>query len=398
MTKAAREPERILIIRPSALGDVCRTVPVLASLKRRWPRARVDWVVQDSFAAAIENHPDLGRIVPFPRAEFDPWWRSPTAFAALMRWMGGLRRERYDVVLDCQGLLRSGIFARATGAARRIGYANAEEMGWIGLNERIDAPRSEHTVDRMLRLARAATGVNGGAPTHDLRLYSAAIEREAVAADTRLGGRRYAVIAPTSRWPGKLWPAERYAEVAKWLLSEREGGAARFDAVVIVGAKSERVQIGPLLELASRDSRVVDLVGATSIARLMAVIEASSLVIANDSAAVHMAVGFDRPIVAIYGPTDVSRVGPYGRAKSVLQVVREGDVFDHKDEVRGKEMMGRVSVAAVVEKCRMWNVGGRMAETEGSEEVEEGDAEEKAGAPSPGCAGTSPSGGGASER
>ncbi len=350
MTRPAHEPERILIIRPSALGDVCRTVPVLVSLKRRWPRARVDWVVQDSFAAAVENHPDLGRVVPFPRAEFDPWWRSPTAFAALMRWMGGLRQERYDLVLDCQGLLRSGIFAGATGAARRIGYSNAEEMGWLGLNERIDAPMSEHTVDRMLRLASAATGVEA---IRDMRLYSSASERDAVAADARLGGvgKRYAVIAPTSRWPGKLWPAERYAEVAKWLLEDRDGGAARLHAVVVVGAKSERGQIGPLLELAARDSRVVDLVGATSIARLMAVIEASSLVVANDSAAVHMAVGFDRPIVAIYGPTDVSRVGPYGRADCVVQELREGDVFDHKDEMRGREMMERVSVGAVMGKC-----------------------------------------------
>lgn len=356
MTRPAHDPERILIIRPSALGDVCRTVPVLVSLKRRWPRARVDWVVQDSFAAAVEHHPDLGRVVPFPRAEFDPWWRSPTAFASLMRWMGGLRRERYDVVLDCQGLLRSGIFAGATGAARRIGYANAEEMGWIGLNERIDAPRSEHTVDRMLRLASAATGIEA---IRDMRLYSSTSEREAVAADARLGGggKRYAVIAPTSRWPGKLWPAERYAEVAKWLLDE-----GQFEAVAIVGAKSERGQIGPLLELARRDARVVDLVGATSIPRLMAVIEAASLVVANDSAAVHMAVGFDRPIVAIYGPTDVSRVGPYGRTESVLQVVREGDVFDHKDEARGREMMGRVSVGMVVERCRRLNAECGMSE------------------------------------
>lgn len=353
MTSASREPECILIIRPSALGDVCRTVPVLVTLKRRWPGARVDWMVQDSFAGAIEAHPDLGRVVPFPRAGLATWWRSPAAFGALVRWLGALRRERYDIVVDCQGLLRSGLFALATGAARRIGYANAEEMGWIGLNERIDAPMSEHTVDRMLRLASAATGM---AAARDMRLYSSAAEREAVAADARLGGKRYAVIAPTSRWPGKLWPAERYAEVARWLLDE-----GRFEAVAIVGAKSERGQIGPLLELAEGDARVVDLVGATSIARLMAVIEAAELVVANDSAAVHMAVGFDRPIVAIYGPTDVSRVGPYGRSESVVQVLREGDVFDHKDEMRGREMMGRVSVGMVVERIKASGSGVRAS-------------------------------------
>lgn len=353
MGENGRHPARVLIIRPSALGDVCRTVPVLATLKRAWPTARIDWMVQDSFAAAIEAHPDLGRVVPFPRAQFDPWWRSPTAFAALVRWLGALRRERYDVVLDCQGLLRSGLFAIATGAPRRIGYANAEELGWLGLNERVDAPMGEHTVDRMLRLASAATGTEA---VRDMRLYTAAAEREAVAADARLGGKRYAVIAPTSRWPGKLWPAERYAMVAQWLLDE-----GRFEAVAIVGAKSERGQIDPLLELARRDVRVVDLVGATSISRLMAVIESSSLVVANDSAAVHMAVGFDRPIVAIYGPTDVSRVGPYGRAESVVQELREGDVFDHKDEARGREMMGRVSVEAVVERIKASGSGARVS-------------------------------------
>ena len=340
--------ERILIIRPSALGDVCRTVPVLATLKRRWPEARIDWLVQDTFAAAIEHHPDLGQVVPFPRAGLAGWWRSPAAFAALARWLRSIRRVRYDLALDCQGLLRSGLFALATLAPRRIGYANAEEMGWIGLNERIDAPMGEHAVDRMLRLAVAATGTE---PVRDMRLHASPIDRAAVAADPHLGGGRYAVIAPTSRWPGKLWPAERYAQVAAALLQERAGGAPRFDAVAVVGAESERGQVGPLLELAQRDRRVVDLVGRTTIARLMAFIETSSLVVANDSAAVHMAVGFDRPIVALYGPTDVTRVGPYGRASSVVQVLREGDVFDHKDAARGRAMMERITVAMVEQRA-----------------------------------------------
>jgi lipopolysaccharide heptosyltransferase I len=355
MKAPGRQPERVLIIRPSALGDVCRTVPVLVTLKRRWPSARIDWLVQDSFAAAIENHPDLGRVVPFPRAGLANWWRSPAALAALKRWLGALRRERYDLVLDCQGLLRSGLFALATGAPRRIGYANAEELGWIGLNERVDAPMNEHTVDRMLRLASAATGDEA---VRDLRLYTAAADREAVAADPRLSGRAFAVIAPTSRWPGKLWPAERYAHVAAALLHERVRGAPGFDAVAIVGTRHERGQIGPLLDLSRRDERVIDLVGATSIARLLAVIEASALVVANDSAAVHMAVGFGRPIVALYGPTDVARVGPYGRASSVVQVVREGDVFDHKDGARGRAMMERITVEMVLERCERSLVGG----------------------------------------
>jgi lipopolysaccharide heptosyltransferase I len=348
MSGPRRPIERVLIIRPSALGDVCRTVPVLATLKQHWPGARIDWLVQDSFVAAIEHHPDLHRPVPFPRSALAPWWRSPSALDRLLRYLGDLRRVRYDLVLDCQGLLRSGLFALATRAPRRIGYANAEELGWIGLTERVEAPMNEHTVDRMLRLAAAATGAD---PVRDMRLYSCPVDRATVAADPRLGGRRYALIAPTSRWPGKLWPADRFAAVAAALLQERERGAPRFDAAVVVGAESERGQVAPLLELARRDERVLDLVGRTSVARLMALVESAAVVIANDSAAVHMAVGFDRPIVALYGPTDAARVGPYGRAGSVVQVLRHGDIFDHKDAARGLEMMERISVAMIVQRA-----------------------------------------------
>jgi len=352
-------PQRILIIRPSALGDVCRSVPVLASLKRRWPDARVDWLVQDTFAPAIENHPDLGRAVLFPRARFGKWY-SPATGAAVLAWLSALRRERYDLVIDCQGLARSGFFAWATGARRRIGYANAEELGWLGLTERIAVPRGSHTVDRMLRLAGAATGESGRAEP-DMRLSVADSEREAVAGDPRLRGKRFAVIAPTSRWAGKLWPAARFAEVAHWIMGDGSEGSARVEAVVVVGAASERSQCGPLLELAARDTRVVDLVGQTSIARLMAVIEASSLVVGNDSASLHMAVGFNRPLVGLFGPTDVSRVGPYGRGHQVVRVLRPGDKLDHKDERNGREMMERITVGMVIDKVaevvRAWEGG-----------------------------------------
>jgi ADP-heptose:LPS heptosyltransferase len=217
-----------------------------------------------------------------------------------------------------------------------VGYANAREFGWLGVNERYTVPREMHAVDRMLELIRRA----GIEPVADMRLYAPPEDRAAIAADPRFA-EPYAVIAPTSRWPGKLWPAERFAEVARALLVY---GLPR---IALVGSKGERDQIGPLLSLAATESRVLDLVGQTSIGRLMALIERAALVIALDSAALHMAVGFDRPIVALFGPTRVELVGPYRREADVIQHVGSAERRDHKDAQSGRTLMEWITVAEV---------------------------------------------------
>lgn len=343
------DPHRILLIRPSALGDVCRTVPVLASLKRRWPEAEIDWLVQDSFAPAITAHPDLSAAVPFPRGEFGRgWWRRPGAVRQATRWGRSLRARDYDMVFDCQGLARSGLFAWSTRAPARIGFADARELGWVGLTRRRQVPTGMHTVDRMLGLLRAE-----GIPiVHDMRLYTSASDRDSIHPRLRTAS-GFAVVAPTSRWPGKRWPAERFAVLIERLLADGAVGA-----VAVVGSASERDQCGPISELSARDARVVDLIGRTSVGGLMAVVEASSLVVANDSAALHMGVGFDKPIVALFGPTRVDRVGPYRRDADVIQHLRDGDRFDHKVERNGVAMMVRISVDEVFDRARQALRGG----------------------------------------
>lgn len=330
-------PHRVLIIRPSALGDVCRSVPVAVSLRRAWPDATIDWLVQDAFAPAIEGHPALTRTVLFPRRRFGSRLRRGRV-GEFWSWLGELRRARYDLVLDCQGLLRSGVFAWCTRAPRRVGFADARELGWLGTNTRVRLPANMHTVDRMLELVRAV----GVEPVRDMRLYTDAAARQRVDGDPALAGRRFVLVAPTSRWPGKRWPADRFATAARQLLGR---GA---DAIVLVGAPCEREQAGPLLDLASREPRVIDRIGRTSIADLMALVEASALVIANDSAPLHMGVGFDRPIVALFGPTRTDRVGPYQQDSDVIQHVNAGEELDHKNEAAGRAMMERISVEEVV--------------------------------------------------
>jgi ADP-heptose:LPS heptosyltransferase len=153
------------------------------------------------------------------------------------------------------------------------------------------------------------------------------------------------VLAPTSRWPAKQWPAQRFAEFGRRLLGAGTG------PIVIVGGPGERDQVAPLLDWADGEPRAVDLVGETSVARLMAVIARSSLVVANDSAALHMAVGFDRPIVALFGPTRVELVGPYRRDADVLQQARPDDRFNHKRDAGG--MIERITVDQLLDAARL---------------------------------------------
>lgn len=327
---------------------------MLASLRAAFPSARIDWLVQDTFADAVAHHPALGGgtgggegsggVVAFPRRKFSRW-ASPSVTGDVVRWMRGLRRAKYDMAIDAQGLARSGIFAYATGARTRVGYADAPEGAWLAYTIRADAPKTLHTVDRMMRLLTPLAVP----PVMDMRLYPPPEEMEKVRTDPALVGKRFAVIAATSRWPGKQWAADRFAIVAERLVSDPVYG---LDAAVLVGANGERGQIGPLLGLVGRERRIVDKVGATSIGGLMALVQASSLVVANDSAALHMAVAFERPLVALFGPTRVDLVGPYKRERDVLQHVTPSDKLDHKNAAVGKLLMDRITVAEVLARAQ----------------------------------------------
>lgn len=383
------QPRRILIIRPSALGDVCRTVPVLVSLRRAFPSATIDWLVQDTFAPAIASHPDLNEALTFPRAQFARLWRRPGQWLNALKWFNGLRERKYDLVIDCQGLSRSGLMAFATRAPQRVGLRSARELAWLAYNVRL--PKSDssgaeplpvHTVDQMLCLV-AGLGID---VVRDMRLYvdehAAAWWRQRQAELGFIKGRPYAVLAPTSRWLSKRWPLERFSQLIEPLLMRG------FEKVVVIGSPNEVEQVQGMFkrfppgfvargeqqdkgkgrqgdkERGGKETEkcsasqpdlepcVIDLVGQTSIAQTMAVIAAAGLVVANDSAPLHMAVGFDRPCLALFGPTDPAAVGPYGREAAVLQGVTlpsDGSI-NFKDSSLGDSLMRPISTTAVIRK------------------------------------------------
>jgi lipopolysaccharide heptosyltransferase I len=335
-----QQPEpsaNILIIRPSALGDVCRTVPVLASLRAAHPDARIEWLVRDSFADAVRAHPDLDAVRPFPRSRFAPWWR-PSVAAEVVRWVAALRGAGYDLVVDCQGLGRSGAMALCTGAPRRVGLRTAREFGWLGYNLVQRPPPGAHTVDQMLGLVERL----GIVPVRCMRLHAPPEDR---AWWEGFDAGRYAVLAPTSRWASKRWPAPRWRDLIEPILQRG------FERVVLIAAPGEEEQVAAIDPDPPAAGRCMNLAGRTSVGQTMAVVERAGLVIANDSAPLHMAVGFDRPCVGLFGPTDPRRVGPYRRPEAVIRAEL------HPREERlgfkrlGEEVMTRIGVAEVLERA-----------------------------------------------
>jgi lipopolysaccharide heptosyltransferase I len=335
-------PSSILIIRPSALGDVCRTVPVLASLREAWPDARIGWLVQEEFSDAVSSHPSLDEVVPFPRQAFRAAWRSPSRLFKAMNYLSKLSHGEWQLAIDCQGLARSGLFARFSGARRRVGFQQAAELGWIFLNDRIPTEK-QHVVDRTMDLISALDIT----PLMDMRLYAPPAAQERWFDHQLHPNEPYIVLAPRSRWASKEWPRERWHELIRGLAAK---GHRSF---VMVGSSSERDSIDQLIESIDEPRVCVSsLAGRTTVGELMAIIEGAHLVIANDSAPLHIAVGFSRPLIGLFGPTDPAEVGPYGALDHVLRPsAASGSGHDYRSASTSCDDMSGISLEQVLSRA-----------------------------------------------
>jgi heptosyltransferase-1 len=297
-------PSRILIIKPSAIGDVVHALPVLNLIRRKWPAAKISWVVTPMCADLLQGHPQLDEVILFNRRRFGHGWRSPRTMFAIWRFTRALRRRNFDLVIDLQGLLRSGWMARATAAPVRIGPSNAREFGWLFYTHRVPVSWDWHAVDCYLAVADAL-----GCGKHPVEFHFATTDadRATVAAMLPPSTTRFAVLLPGTNWQTKRWPIEHFAAAAASLKS-------RFNLdTVIAGHSADSA-------LAQQIPTGLNLCGKTSLRQLVALLEKADLVIANDSGPMHIAAALGRPLVTPYGPTNPNRTGPYSRMDTVLRL------------------------------------------------------------------------------
>ena len=280
-----------LIVRLGALGDIVHTVPAAAALRRAYPDARIDWVVDARHAGFADLVTCVDRVIRLEKATVNAW-------VDLVR---RLRPYRYDVALDFQGLMKSAVLARASGASRVVGFSiwHLREKGARPFYSEVDGgPHAAHVIRKNLSLL-STVGVSSTEIEFPLaRSASAALD--AVRRDA--GSAPFALLNPGAAWPNKRWPAARFGEVAAFVREVR--GLRPY------------VLWGPAEEALARD--VVDasantarLAPATTMADLLELSRAAALMVSGDTGPLHIAAAAGTPIVAIFGPTDAERNGPW---------------------------------------------------------------------------------------
>ncbi len=297
--------QRILLVKPSALGDVIHTLPVAATLRRRYPNIRLDWLVEEEAADLVRGHPAVAEVVVSGRRRWLRQFRNPVQIPRTLGEVGrfavDLRRRRYDAVLDLQGLFKSALYVLATGASIRVGFAEGREGAPRVLNHRVVAPpQPVHAVERYLALAAAVDA------TEPVREFHIALGPEDLAAArSRFTAipRPRVVLHPAARWRTKLWEVERWRELTASLLAEGMG-------VILTGSRQDEALAARIVNGLSPPPQ--SLVGRLTLKELVAVLRDVELMITVDSGPMHIAAAVGTPVVALFGPTDPLRTGPLG--------------------------------------------------------------------------------------
>jgi lipopolysaccharide heptosyltransferase I len=286
--------KNILIVKPSALGDVIQATTVLPVIKASFPRAVVSWLVFEQNAGVLEGNPWIDHLIVVKRRGL--------GLRGAVSLVRELRKGRFDLVVDLQCLLRSGLITYATGSGRRAGYANGRELSTLFYNEPYDIPRSMHAVDGYMRMCRML----GCRETGEVRFVLPGGELERARVEDLLEGSAggpVVAVCPTAGWTTKTWPESSFAQAADQLA---DAYGAR---VFWLGSPGERPVGERAAGLMSHPSR--NLMGELSLPEVAVFLRAADLFVGNDSGLMHMAAAAGTPTVAVFGPTDPARTGPY---------------------------------------------------------------------------------------
>ena len=305
---------KILILKPSSLGDVIQALPVLRLLKLHYPAGEIFWWIDSALAPLLEGDPDLAGIVRFERKR----WARPQHWPEMFRSIRRLRAQKFDLVIDLQCLLRSGVFAWLANGKSLIGLDEVRE-GARGFYD-LAAPRTSfhtHAVDWYLSVLPAL-----GVPVHKNFIWLP--EHPVVEAETRqkwfgensklkTQNSKLILLQPGARWENKRWPANYFAELVR-LLAEKFPDT-RF---AILGSGEDK----PLGEIIARAApeHSLNLCGETSLPEMIEWVRLCDLMVTNDTGPMHAAAALGKPLVALFGPTEPRRTGPYGQPKNVLRL------------------------------------------------------------------------------
>jgi lipopolysaccharide heptosyltransferase I len=281
---------RLLVVRLGSLGDLVHALPAVAAIRRAHPHAVIDWFVDRVHRDFLDLVPILSSVIVL---------RQPNA-AGWIEARRELRRRQYEVAIDFQGLVKSAVLARLSGAARVVGFSRAaarEPLAALFYTERVKTGESGHVIDKNLRLAAVT-----GAPV-DRREFPLVAPASAALDGIRavLSG-PFAVINPGAAWPNKRWPPERFGAIGAWL-ADTHG----LRSVVLWGPGEE----GLAKSVADASGGASFVAPATGLADVVAILREARLMISGDTGPTHIAGAVGTPTVALFGPTTPGRNGPW---------------------------------------------------------------------------------------
>ncbi|MDQ1333582.1 MAG: Lipopolysaccharide heptosyltransferase [Thermodesulfobacteriota bacterium] len=306
----------ILIVKLSAIGDVVHALPFLEALRKKFRGARIDWVVEEDSSQILFGHPALNRVIVSRRKSWQIRLTKTTRPVSVIRdichFLNELRSSHYDLVIDLQGLLKSGVWVGLSKGRRKIGISGSREGAGCFLSERpIPVNYGQHAIDRYLRVAEyiGCDGAGRGG-----RIPYDESDRESVDEVLDRHGIQHGplvAINPMAKWPTKLWEAERFAVLARRIRDEL--GCE----VVFTGSNSDRPVIRRMM--GRMPSPPLNLAGQTSLKELAYLYTRCKLLVTTDTGPMHMAAAMGCRVVALFGPTAPWRTGPYGKGHKVIR-------------------------------------------------------------------------------
>lgn len=292
--------KNILIVKPSALGDIVHSLPVLHALKRKFPEAHIDWVVAHGLHSFLEGHPMIRKLWVIKKDEWKKKGRLGTTVREILELKKGLGSAGYDVAIDLSGLFRSGVFTWFSKAPVKLGFKESDEGSPFFYTHKVHGSMEIHAIDRYLELVRFL-----GCPTDEIVYPFAPYDPDPVIAQTL--PQSYAMMSPSAGKPANRWPAEKFGELA-----------ARLPLPTVVISSAAEAQIAQTVVEHSQ-GKAISIAGKTSLKELLALIGKARFFICNDTGPMHMAAALNIPVFAIFGPANPVRTGPYGDIHHVIQ-------------------------------------------------------------------------------
>jgi heptosyltransferase-1 len=331
-----KQYNNILIVKLSAIGDVIHALPVAHALKEKYPQARITWVVEKPAYDLLTNNPDIDEIILFDKPKFK-------SLIGLIKYSPELSRQlkesQFDLALDLQGLFKSAAIVALSGAKQRLGYCNMRELSqWI--SKPVCGKYSKgHVVERYLDVARyigcdvkKAVFTLNNTPEEGAHAAGIAVQAGLPA------NQPYVILAPGTNWPSKCWPVERFGELAAEL-------SQKGIIPVITGGASDTS-----LAAAIRNAcpAAVNLTGKTTLKELAFLMKGASCFVGGDTGPMHLAAAVQTPVVALFGPTDPGRNGPYGDIHSVITVQEDCQRCWKRECPKAKKCLAAIEVQPVL--------------------------------------------------